>query len=83
MDAIKVKNHQISILAREIRLAEEISERTELRLANAGLADKVSALRALTTHRFEGRPNRRQIARRSRTHVTIIDPTPLAEQRLG
>jgi len=65
MDAVKVKNHQISILAREIRLAEEISERTELRLANAGLADKVSALRALTTHRFEGRPNRRQIALRS------------------
>ena len=66
MDAVKIKQHQMAILAREIRLAEEISERTEVRLANAGLADKVSALRSLTTHRFEGRPNRRQVGRRSR-----------------
>jgi hypothetical protein len=56
----------MSILAREVRLAEELSERTEVRLSNAGLANKVCGLRSLSGHRFEGRPNRRQMARRTR-----------------
>jgi hypothetical protein len=74
-EAIRIKNHQMSILAREIRMAEDIAERSEQRLANAGLPEKVHGLRSLTTHRFEGRPNRRQVGRRARITTDPVTRT--------
>jgi hypothetical protein len=74
-EAIRIKNHQMSILAREIQMAEDIAECSEQRLANAGLPEKVHGLCSLTSQRFKGCPNRRQVGRR--TWVAII-PTSLS-----
>jgi hypothetical protein len=76
-EAIQIKNHQMSILAHEIRMAEDIAERSEQCLANAGLPEKVHGLRSLTSQRFKGRPNHRQVARRTRVSN---GPTPLFSQ---
>jgi hypothetical protein len=57
-EAIWIKNHQMSILAHEIKMAEEIAEHSEQHLANASLSEKVHTLHSLTSQHFKGRPNR-------------------------
>jgi hypothetical protein len=56
-EAIWIKNHQMSILAQEIKMAEEIAKCSKQHLANASLPEKVHTLRSLTLQHFKGCPN--------------------------
>jgi hypothetical protein len=76
-EAIRIKNHQMSILAHKIRMVEDIAKHSEQRLANAGLPEKVHVLCSLTLQCFEGCPNHQQVACQTRVPV---DPTPLFGQ---